>query len=88
MGVVMEKKKRKPTYEQDLALARGRQTARANQRHRTAQKEADRRRAEERERELANHMHGWKNWEYDFDAMTETRTCRDCGATETRPLKW
>jgi S-formylglutathione hydrolase FrmB len=80
--------KRKPTYEQDLALAAGRQTARANQRRRMAQKEADRRAAEARAEALASHTHGWRNWEYDFENMTETRTCREhgCDASETRPL--
>lgn len=66
-------------------------TARANQRRRVA----DRQRAEaataEREREEREHMerglHGWKNWQYSADYKTETRECRECGLTETRPVR-
>lgn len=77
--------KRKISYEQDVALARGRKVARANQRRRVAANQADAA-AAERERLAASHVHGWRNWEYDFDAGTETRECRDCHATETRLL--
>ncbi len=78
--------KKKITYEQDLALASGRSIARMNQRERMARKEADRKAQEERERFLRDHLHGWSNWAYDFEAGTETRTCRHCHESETRLL--
>jgi hypothetical protein len=84
--------KRKISYEQDKALARGRDVARANQRRRVAANQAADKAREERERTRREHaergVHGWKNWEYDFETMTETRVCRECGLSESRPIKW
>jgi len=81
--------RRKISYEQDQALAHGRSVARANQRRRVAANQAADKAREERERALREHVHGWKNWEYDFSDMTETRVCRypGCGATETRKIR-
>lgn len=79
--------KRKPTYEQDRALARGRDVARANQRRRTAAKQAAEKADRERAEAAANHEHGWKNWEYVLDFTHEVRECRDCGFAEIRPLR-
>lgn len=83
--------KRKVSYEQDKALAAGRQTARANQRRRVAQSQEAKAAQAAREREAREHaergVHGWKNWEYADDYKTETRVCRECGATETRPVR-
>jgi hypothetical protein len=78
---------RKISYEQDRALAHGRSVARANQARRTAAKLARERAEAERERVLREHVHGWKNWEYDFSDMTETRVCRICGESETRKIR-
>lgn len=84
--------KRKISYEQDKALAAGRDVARANQRRRVAADRAADKAREDRERREREHMerglHGWKNWEYDFETMTETRACRECGLSETRPITW
>lgn len=33
------------------------------------------------------HPHNWGNWAYSADYTTETRTCRDCGATETQAVR-
>ncbi len=81
--------KRKVTYEQDKALASGRDVARANQRRRVAAHQADERADAERARALAEHRHGWKNWQYADDYKTETRTCRHpgCDVTETRAVR-
>lgn len=86
--------KRKLSFEQDQALARGRDVARANQRRRVAAREAAERAQAERERERAEVLarcergfHGWKNWEYAEDYKTETRVCRECGLTETREVR-
>lgn len=78
--------KKKISYEQDRALARGRQAARANQRHRVAAKQAAEQAARERAEAEANHVHGWKNWEYVLDFTHEVRECRDCGFAEIRPV--
>ena len=79
--------KRKISYEQSLALDRGRATARTNQRRRMADKEAAAKADAERERMLAEHRHAWKNWEYAEDYKTESRACRICGEVETRPVR-
>jgi hypothetical protein len=83
--------KRKITYEQDQALEYGRSIARRNQRQRVAVRQAADKAQAERERQLADHIakgfHSWKNWEYNFENMTETRVCRECGATETREIR-
>ena len=83
--------KRKISYEQDQALARGREVARANQKRRVAANQAADRAKAEREREEREHIergiHSWKNWEYSDDYTTETRVCRECGATETREVR-
>jgi len=83
--------KRKISYEQDLALAAGRDIARSNQRRRTAQRQAEDKRIAEWEQAEREHiekgLHGWKNWEYSADYTTETRICRECGATETRKVR-
>ena len=34
------------------------------------------------------HPHSWRNWEYAADYKTEHRECRECGATEARPVKF
>jgi len=79
--------KRKPTYEQDRALAHGREVARSNQRRRMTAKREREKEAEERERFLREHLHGWKNWAYDFEGKTESRICRHCGLREERKLR-
>lgn len=80
-------RKRKPTYEQDRALARGRQVARANQRRRVDARQQDEREAREREARERAHVHGWKNWDYVLDYTHEVRECRDCGYAEIRPAR-
>ena len=79
--------KKKISYEQDLALEAGRQTARANQRRRMAAKQAAERAAAERAEAERNHRHGWKNWDYVLDYTHEVRECRDCGYAEIRPVR-
>lgn len=79
--------KRKITYEQDLALAHGRDVARANQRRRVAANEAAAKAAAERERVLAEHTHQWKNWDYVLDYTHEVRECRVCGYAEIRKVR-
>lgn len=85
--------KKKLSYEQDKALVKGRDVARANQRRRMADKarqEADARDRAARDAakatKCADGYHGWMNWQYAADYKTETRECRDCGLTETRPV--
>lgn len=73
---------RKVTYEQSVALDRGRKVARANQRQRVADREAAERAAEEA-RAAAAHVHSWRDWSLNDDDVTETRECR-CGTSETR----
>lgn len=80
----------KISYDQDVALARGRDIARANQRARVATKKAAERHATEeaqRVAEMCVPFHGWKNWDYSADYLSETRICRDCGLSETRPVR-
>ena len=86
--------KRKISYEQDLALARGRDVARSNQRARLAQRARQDAAVLEREAQeakeaakCASGFHGWKNWRYSADYKTETRVCRVCGAAEARPVR-
>lgn len=82
--------KRKLSYEQDLALARGREVARSNQRRRVAQKQAAERATAEREREEREHYakgHEWKNWDYVLNYTHEVRECRVCGFAEIRPVR-
>ncbi len=67
------KKRPKISFEQDRALARGRDVARSNQRRRVAANQAADQAAAERE--------------YSDDYTTESRSCRECGATETRPVR-
>lgn len=78
--------KRKLTYEQDLALQRGRNVARAHQRARVAAKQADERAQAERDRAAREHEHVWSHRGYTDDYTNETHACRVCGATETRPV--
>lgn len=78
--------KRKPTYEQDLALARGRQTARTNQRGRTYAREQREAEDAARRETAANHQHRWHAWQYADDYTAEERAC-ECGATEKRKLR-
>jgi hypothetical protein len=84
-----EKPKRKISEAQGQALDRGQKIQRANQRRRAADKAAAEQAAAEHARRRAEHECRFGNWEYDFDAMTETRVCRDheCGATETRAIR-
>jgi len=65
------------------------EAARGAAARRAEAKRAAEREAADRARELAEHVHGWRNWEYSEDYTTETRTCRvhGCGATETRPVR-
>lgn len=79
--------KRKISYEQDLALAAGRQVARRNQRRRMAAKAAAEQAERERAEREANHEHGWKNWEYVLGYTHEVRECRECGFAEIRPVR-
>lgn len=79
--------KKKISYEQDMALARGRQTARANQRRATTAKQEAERAARDRAKAEANHVHGWKNWEFVLSYTHEVRECRDCGYAEIRPVR-
>ncbi len=83
--------KRKVSYAQSEALAKGHAVARRNQRARMAAQDAERRAQEDRDRAMKEHkergFHGWKNWEYSDDYKTETRTCRVCGKTETRKVR-
>jgi len=79
--------KRKISYEQSLALDRGRSIARANQRRATAaRREAEKATAARLEAEK-NHVHGWKNWDYVLGYTHEVRECRDCGYAEIRPVR-
>jgi hypothetical protein len=80
--------KRKISYEQSLALERGHQIARANQRRRVAARQTAERAAQERREAERNHQHGWKNWDYVLNYTHEVRECRDCGYAEIRPVRW
>jgi hypothetical protein len=87
--------KKKITYEQGMALDHGRSVARANQKRRVAAKQDAIKVQAERDKQTAKHdvahaegFGSWKNWEYDFDSMTETRVCRDCDRTETRKISF
>ncbi len=79
--------KRKISYDQDMALARGRNVARNNQRRRVTQNQEDARRAAERAEADRNHVHGWKNWDYVMNHTHEVRECRDCGFAEIRKVR-
>lgn len=69
-----------------MEAARGAAATRAAAKDKAEREQAD------REREMAEHVanghpYGWKNWQYADDYKTETRVCRVCGATETRPVR-
>ncbi len=80
------KTKKKLSEAQGQALALGHRTLRRKYAEQRAVREYERLAALDKAEALASHLHGWKNWEYDYDTMTETRACRHCGATETREL--
>jgi hypothetical protein len=82
--------KRRISYEQDLALSRGRDIARSNQRRRLAANRAADKAREEREtqeREHYRHGHEWKNWDYVLNYTHQVRECRVCGFAEIRPIR-
>lgn len=83
----METTPRKISYEQDLALERGRKVARTNQRRRVAANQAAAQAEADRREAAANHTHGWKNWDYVLNYTHEVRECRDCGFAEMRPIQ-
>lgn len=64
-----------------MEAARGAAARRADEKRQRERDEADRAKA------LAEHVHRWRNWEYTDEYTTETRECKVCGATETRPLR-
>jgi hypothetical protein len=83
--------KRKASYEQTRALEAGARAWNRQQHRERLAREDDARKAAERAAHLAacgvTRLHGWKNWEYAPDYLTESRVCRDCGATERREVK-
>lgn len=69
-----------------MEAARGAAAKRADAKAQAAREQDDRERA--MAEHVANgHPGGWGNWQYADDYKTETRTCRVCGATETRPVR-
>lgn len=84
-----EKPKRKISEAQGRALDYGQSVQRANQRRRAADKAAAEHAAAEHARRRAEHECRFGNWQYDFDAMTESRVCRDpeCGQVDTRKMR-
>jgi hypothetical protein len=78
--------KRRISYEQDLALCRGRDIARSNQRRRVAANRAADEAREERETQERGHE--WKNWDYVLNYTHEVRECRVCGFAEIRPIRY
>jgi hypothetical protein len=83
-GMDSTPRKRKVTYEQSVALERGRNVARRNQRARVAARQAAEQAARDAQRAAAEHVHYWLDWSLNDDDVTETRECSRCGATETR----
>jgi hypothetical protein len=78
--------KRKITYEQDLALVRGRKVARSNRRARLAAKEALEQAGRGRSEAEANHVHNFSPGEYVLDYSHSVHECR-CGYAVIRPVK-
>lgn len=64
-----------------MEAARGAAAKRAQAKREADRLEADRRQAE------ADHVHGWKNWDYVLGYTHEVRECRDCGYAEIRPVR-
>lgn len=83
--------KKKISYDQAMALDRGARDWNRRQHREKVQREADAKAKAEREAYAAacgvTRFHNWKNWEYSSDYTTESRTCRECGATETREVR-
>lgn len=63
-----------------MEAARGAAALRAEARRREMEAEVD------RQREEANHVHSWGNWQYVLDFTHEVRECRGCGFAEMRAM--
>jgi hypothetical protein len=76
------------SYAQRDAQLKAMEAARGAAARRAEARDREARDAAERERELAEHVHGWKNWEYVLDYTHEVRECRVCGYAEMRKVRF